>query len=106
MSDLTIMRDNFNKLMDYYEKNDITIEDIKNKNSANEYDLALSFNKFINTTVKDSVPLFSDEVKEKFTSGIREICAIALFAGQFVMLETIASEELVNKIVEEKKDEE
>ena len=27
MKDLTIMRDNFNKLIDYYEKNDITIED-------------------------------------------------------------------------------
>ena len=25
MKDLTIMRDNFNKLIDYYEKNDITI---------------------------------------------------------------------------------
>ena len=61
MKDLAIMRDNFNKLIDYYEKNDITIEDITKRNNFNMLEVYEHVENFINTTVKESVPLLSEE---------------------------------------------
>lgn len=100
MKDLSIMRDNFNKLIDYYEKNDITIEDITKRNNFKMLEVYEHLEDFINTTVKESVPLFSEEVKLKFTLELVVLLNKASTTGMFSFLNSIADEKFINEILE------
>ena len=100
MKDLAIMRDNFNKLIDYYEKNDITIEDITKRNNFKMLEVYEQFEDFINTTVKESVPLLSEEVKLKFKSELEVLLNKASTTGMFSFLNIITDEKFINEILE------
>ena len=100
MKDLSIMRDNFNKLIDYYEKNDITIEDITKRNNFNMLEVYEHVEEFINTTVKESVPLLSEEVKLKFKSELEVLLNKASTTGMFSFLNIITDEKFINEILE------
>ena len=100
MKDLAIMRDNFNKLIDYYERNGITVEDITKRNNFNMLEVYEYTEDFINTTVKESVPLFSEEVKLKFKSELEVLLNKASTTGMFSFLNSIADEKFINEILE------
>ena len=100
MKDLAIMRDNFNKLIDYYERNGITVEDITKKNNFNMLEVYEHVENFINTTVKESVPLLSEEVKLKFKSELEVLLNKASTTGMFSFLNSIADEKFINEILE------
>ena len=100
MKDLAIMRDNFNKLIDYYERNGITVEDITKRNNFKMLEVYEQFEDFINTTVKESVPLFSEEVKLKFTLELVVLLNKASTTGMFSFLNIITDEKFINEILE------
>ena len=100
MKDLAIMRDNFNKLIDYYERNGITVEDITKRNNFNMLEVYEHIEDFINTTVKESVPLLSEEVKLKFKSELEVLLNKASTTGMFSFLNSIADEKFINEILE------
>ena len=100
MKDLAIMRDNFNKLIDYYERNGITVEDITKRNNFNMLEVYEYTEDFINTTVKESVPLLSEEVKLKFKSELEVLLNKASTTGMFSFLNIITDEKFINEILE------
>ena len=100
MKDLAIMRDNFNKLIDYYERNGITVEDITKRNNFNMLEVYEHTEDFINTTVKESVPLLSEEVKLKFKSELEVLLNKASTTGMFSFLNIITDEKFINEILE------
>ena len=100
MKDLAIMRDNFNKLIDYYERNGITVEDITKRNNFNMLEVYEHTEDFINTTVKESVPILSEEVKLKFKSELEVLLNKASTTGMFSFLNIITDEKFINEILE------
>lgn len=100
MKDLAIMRDNFNKLINYYERNGITVEDITKRNNFNMLEVYEYTEDFINTTVKESVPLLSEEVKLKFKSELEVLLNKASTTGMFSFLNIITDEKFINEILE------
>lgn len=94
MTDLKIIRDNFNKLIDEYEKADISIDDINKKTKAEQIAASILVDYFMQEVVKKSVPLFSNEVKEKFEKSAFDLLRAGINIGQCGFLSILSEESL------------
>ena len=92
MTDLKIIRDNFSKLIDEYEKADISIDDINKKTKAEQIAASILVDYFMQEVVKKSVPLFSNEVKEKFEKFAFDLIKAGNFIGQCAVLSSLSEE--------------
>lgn len=98
MSDLSIIRSNFNKLLDWYEEQGVTINDIKQYLDA-EVEYASRANiAFIENTVRDSVPLLSDEVKEKFDREAASFIKIGIDIGSINYLTSLSRDDFMENL--------
>ena len=82
MTDLKIIRDNFSTMMDEFEEADISIDTIKKKTQSEQIGASVLIDYFIHEVVKKSVPLFSDEVKEKFEKSATDLVKAGIAIGQ------------------------
>lgn len=92
MTDLKIIRDNFNKMIDEYEKADISIDTIKKKTQSEEIAASVLVDYFMQEVVKKSVPLFSDEVQEKFEKSAFDLVRAGINIGQCGFLSILSEE--------------
>ena len=92
MTDLKIIRDNFSKMMDEFEEADISIDTIKKKTKAEQIAASILVDYFMQEVVKKNVPLFSDEVKEKFEKSATDLVKAGIAIGQNGFLSMLLEE--------------
>lgn len=102
-SNLKVIRDNFNAMLDDYEKEGITVEDI-NKHTKNEQLAAnVLADYFMNEVVKKRVPMFNEETKDLFTKATKDLVRAGISIGQYGFLSMLTENDFLEKSKESEK---
>lgn len=100
MTDLSILKNNFNKLIESYEKNDVTIENIRERSMGSRLVAAITAEKIEHDILEGKILVENDGKTTEIESSkfIDDLIKVGLDIGFTDFMESLANE----KFMEEK----
>ena len=95
MSDLKIVRENFNKVIDKYEEEDITEKELDERYTNSILKVNILANYFIEEIIGKRVPIFDEETKELITNNLKQVISLGVNAGMTGFVAGLVNTEFV-----------
>lgn len=103
MKGLQIIRNNFNSLIDKYEEDGITVDDIVKKATNEEMNATILCDYFIDEVVKKRVPMFNEETEKIFVKATKDLVRAGIGIGQYGFLFMLTEENFMKEIEQSEK---
>lgn len=95
MNDLKIVRENFNKVIDCYEQEGITTEELDRRYTEAITKTNIFANYLIEDVIGKRVPIFDEETKQKIVNSVKSLVGLSIDTGMRGFVSGLANTEFV-----------